>query len=588
MSKIKPHVFHEFFSRYDRDLELTKRWNRNPSHSIRSFFGAKDPYNQDPNIKITEFATEEEALIWYKKNQMSEVEFNKIKSEPFCKNYFIIPEADFSKYRGAFNQMIKSIKIQSEFEVNGEGNFLVSCPTSASTGRQVEPGEEGAISDTITVNNPYGSSYYQGTLGADDEGYLDGVQVTEEAGTTYQINLSKNKKSSLSAYGKDTAGVNVGVSLDIRWYKEDEYKTKLSITNNFDSSKIFEIKELEERVSANNFSYSTYKVNTATNIDESSVDYEGLKIKNTDIFEKNWSFNKENFRQLFLNQKFNFDSTSKNDPIFLPYNVTYFIDKYINLNFNNYYDFFNDGCDKDSETNFTKNYDKLGEYKIDIQNTNAYFNKINQLSSFSLSNIIYIRSKKIYLCFIDFNHSITCNSTPVSYNTECGIDCIDPNLSSVNINSFLHTVSTNDSIKPSYQNFYHENICDKPLQKFEFEIKTLVLKILDKTFKVEYQSLKQKDFKIDYRQCNADCPPDEPLEPPPPPPDGSGEIPVFTPVDLLPLDEPQSEEPNYCNNPVQFLYSKMNIKTTKNYLIEIVPWIKEDFDKNLVFPPKIQ
>lgn len=586
MSKIKPHVFHEFFSRYDRDLELTKRWNRNPSHSIRSFFGAKDPYTQDPTIKITEFATEEEALIWYKKTQMSEVEFNKIKSEPFCKNYFIIPEADFSKYRGAFNQMVKSIKIQSEFEVNGDGNFLVSCPTSASTGRPVALLEMGAISDTITVNNPYGSSYYQGTLGADDEGYLDGVQVTEQAGT-YQINLSKNKKSSFSAYFKDTRGGNVGGNLNITWYKEDEYKTKLSITNNFDSNKIFEIKELEDRVSANNFSYSTYKVNTATNIDETSVDNESLKIKNKDIFEKNWSFNKENFRQLFINQKFNFDSTFKNDPIFLPYNATYFIDKYINLNFNNYYDYYNDGCDKNAETNFTKTYNKLGEYKINIQNTNAYFNQINQVNSFSLSNIIYIRSKKIYLCFIDFNHNITCESRPVSYNIECGINCVDPNIFSVNINSFLHTVSTNDSIKSYYPDSYYQTTCDVSLQKFEFEIKTLDLKILDKTFKVEYQSLKQKDFKIDYRQCNAECPIDETVEPPPPP-DGSGEIPVFTPVDLLPLDEPQSEEPNYCNNPVQFLYSKMNIKTTKNYLIEIVPWIKEDFDKNLVFPPKIQ
>jgi hypothetical protein len=587
MSKIKPHVFHEFFSRYDRDLELTKRWNRNPSHSIRSFFGAKDPYTQDPNIKITEFATEEEALIWYKKTQMSQVEFDKIKSEPLCKNYFVIPEADFSRYRGAFNQMIKSIKIQSEFEVDGDGNFLVSCPASDSTIRPVESEEVGtAISDTITVNNPYGSSYYQGTLTADDIGYLDGRQVTQEAGY-YDIKLSKNKKSSLSAYFKDTIGGNVGGALNITWYKEDEYKTKLSITNNFDSSKIFEIKELEDRVSANNFSYSTYKVYTATNIDDASVDNEGLKIRNRDIFEKNWSFNKENFRQLFINQKFNFDSTFKNDPIFLPYNATYFIDKYINLNFNNYYDYYNDGCDKNSETNFTKTYNKLGEYKINIQNTNAYFDQINQVNSFSLSNIIYIRSKKIYLCFIDFNHSITCKSTTVSYNTECGIDCIDPSLSSANINSFLHTVSTNDSIKSSYKDFYYQTICDKPLQKFEFEVKTLDLKILDKTFKVEYQSLKQEEFKIDYRQCNADCPPDEPLDPPPPP-DGSGEIPVFTPVDLLPLDEPQSEEPNYCNNPVQFLYSKMKIKTTKNYLIEIVPWIKEDFDKNLVFPPKIQ
>ena len=60
---------------------------------------------------------------------------------------------------------------------------------------------------------------------------------------------------------------------------------------------------------------------------------------------------------------------------------------------------------------------------------------------------------------------------------------------------------------------------------------------------------------------------------------------VYTPF-IPPNGE--NYDANYCNNPVQFLYSKMNIKTTKNYLIEIVPWIKEDFDKNLVFPPKIQ
>lgn len=543
MSKIKPHVFHEFFSRYDSSLSRERRWNRNPSHSIRSFFGAKDPYNKNDNVKITEFATEEEALTWYKKNQMNQARFDKVKSETFCKNYFIIPEAEFGKYRGVFNKMIKSVKISSDFEINGEGNGILSCSDSDSVSEGVTEEEKGnKTSETLTLTSPYGSSYYQGFLSADDDGYLDGRNV----GGFYEIELTSDKKSSLSAYAKDIYGVFVGVTLDITWHKEVEYKTKLKLINNYDSSKLFGIKDLEDRVSPNNFSYVTDRLGV-------NSDKETLIMHRARIFEKEWQFNKENFKRIFLSsRKFNLDRTFKNDPIFLPKEIfTYDDSVYIDLNFNHSHSAAASNCEENFETTLTKTYTNLGESKIDIQNTNAYFDRIIQNMNCSLSSIIYIKSTKIYLCFINFFHEISCNYTTMFTDNECpNLDCKQIPGSSVSTRG-QHLASTNDAIKSYYVDSLYENLCDKEpedSQKFEFEIKKLDLKILDKTFQVEYQSLKPREFKTDYRDC--------------------GET--------------------FTNNINQFLYSLVNVKMNKNYLIEIVPWIKEDFDKTLVFPPKIQ
>jgi len=542
-TKINKHFFHEFYSsNYDSPLSTNKFWNRNPIHITRSIFGAKDPFIEDSKIQV--FDSEEKAVEWYKKSKYDKETFNKIESKgKFCKNYFVIPEIEFIKYKNYFNQMIKGVQINSEVEISEEGTACVSCSEYKTNGKPVE--NIGETSETLTFNNPYGSSYYSVNGGADDIGYMNGEQITEgELGGGFNIDEG-NQASSLSFYAKDTVGVNVGVSATVTWYKPIDYKQKFKYTSEINTTKIFDIDNLQKRIGAHTLNYYTL----SNLIDDENN--EELQFKGSKIFENNWKFNEKNFKALFQNKKkFNENSTLINDPVLLFLSSEYDSKYSLSTTYYNNFQSSDELSDKEKfnkQKSFTKEFSNLGKMNFLLENDNSIYSFCSELFNFEISDIIYLKSKKIYLCFVEINHEVRFNGKIMHPNEQCP-DGKYMTIGSTNLSNSFYIFSTNDAIQnEDYYGYpYSNSDCDTDTsKKYEFEIDKFNLIIGDKNYTIESQKIKQTSFSWDNSNCT---------------------------------DLPKINQLNK---------SKTSFNISKKPSILIIDWKKEDFDKNNIFPPKI-
>ena len=593
-TKINKHVFHGVYSNfgYRPSFSADRRLANYPIHFFRASFGEKD------GGSVKEFQTEEEVLKWYKKNKYGESQFNELEfPKDFCKNYFIIPESEFSKYHGLFNRMIKGLKITSDIEIQSEGTaFSPECPECKRDFRDGSA-ESGDTAGPIVFNSPDGSpTYFEATGVADDVGFLNGQRITvgDSAAAFDQDLLPKTPQSVLSFTAEDRQGMNVRIEATVTWYKKIQYKQKVKININFDSTKIFDFPEVQKRLGAHDMDYET-----TIDIEEDKNKEELISELNKKIYKEEWQFDQNEFKSIFQNEKnkFNYNATFINDPVIIPSLSTY-TNSQTTVSIINKHKFNGDSGTLTSEVvnkqkNFEKTFEKFGSIQYKIENDNSIVTNGEQFINFYISKLFYIKSKKIYLCFIEMHHAIPLDGSVIDKEKDCGdLECEETSSSSssepatssnssyvlgsdsnrmLSIMSILddedlvkmlnsenyskiadtnpfnieYVFTTRDSINidpPKYKT----SECDEEEKELEFEKTKCDLKISNKTFEIEIFKLKETQFVFDNQNCE----------------------------DLTPGFK-------------KLIKNTLKINTVKKPLFEILEWKSTDINKNNTFPPKI-
>lgn len=596
-TKINRHVFHGVYSNFGYRPEFShrKKLANYPIHFFRAISANAEEGSDFPK----EYQTEEEILKAYKKNKYGDTEYNKLKfPDHICKNYFIISETDFYKYRNLFHRMIKGVKINSEIEIKSEGTaFSPQCPECK---KDFKLGSEaGDTAGPITFNSPDGRpTYFEVSGGADDIGYLNGVQITngDTAGPFNPELITSEPQSTLSFTAKDTVGVNVGIEATVTWYKKIEYKQQVNFKINFDSTKIFDFSELQKRLGAHIVDYST-----SIDFKEDKNKEELKSERDKKVFKNEWQFDQSEFKSIFEAPKFNFNTTFINDPVILPKDTApaYSTGPSINskqISAINKHIFSKGGDTLNSESvnkqkNFEKEFTKFGSVKYKFNNENTIVENTDQYSNLYISDLFYIKNKKIYLCFVEFHNEIPLTGSVIDKDKECGdLECEENSSSSSSsaapsssnnyllenklFISIIDLLDDKDIIKIlSTDNYskvektnplnikyvfttrdtvnidppkYKTSECSTEEKKLEFDKTKCKIKIADQQFEIEVFKLKEKEFIYDNSTC----------------------------TDL---------KPGYK----KLIKNTFSVNLINGPSIELLDWKDSDFDKNNIFPPKI-
>jgi hypothetical protein len=225
-----------------------------------------------------------------------------------------------------------------------------------------------------------------------------------------------------------------------------------------------------------------------------------------------------------------------------------------------------------------KKFEKFGSTNYKITNDNSIVTSAINSLDFSINHVFYIKSKKIYLCFIEMNNVFSVSGTAVKTGEECGDgDCEDQSpedpgsmsifnfldfqnilsnslvdFNTLNVSVFESTnpvtfdyfLTTSDTIKNNLQ-IFRTSECDEDSKELELEKIKCDLKIADKTFTFEVFKLKKNEFIYDNKDCE----------------------------DLVSVQK--------------LIRKKVSFNLTKKPTFEIINWKKEDFSKNNSFPPKM-
>jgi hypothetical protein len=470
-TNINHHVFHGFLSNFGyvpnnfgKNLNESQRlWYKNPIHFNRAFYGAKKPFATEGTVeesKITEFENEKDALIWYKKNRFGKIEYEKIlnaennseEEDIFCKNYFLISESEFGKYKNYFHGMIKFLSFQTNLNINYDGSYedLNDCAEPCSSSSSSVPPDTSSPSAGLDLNN---------ILDLLEDEDLVGCCRCPPCGTEGPYNCFTN--------------IGLNINLDI----------------NFDSSKIFEIESLEKRVGAlyidRYFSpyYGDYTEESERSyigtVDEMSSNF-------SQIFLRNWVLNSS--WDLFFkdaseenNKKFSRNATVINDPVILPADKFFTENPNISISaelgggtfesmslseFQNLLDdnlqrwrividptmigLKSDGSGLDtneiiSTQSQVKQSDNLGNYLLNISSNNSIVDRLFFIFDLQIKDILYIKSEKKYMCFMELDMNI--EDTSLFYINRRPNDPNDLSSFEKNSINFLTLYSTDDSRK---------------------------------------------------------------------------------------------------------------------------------------------
>jgi hypothetical protein len=422
-TKINHHVFHGVYSnKYNPySTTTTNRFFADyPIHIPRAIFGA--PENED-STKPIEFKNEKEAFTWYKKNKYGEDFFEKIPESEICKNYFTISADEFSKNRNFFHGMIKSFlfKWNCSFNIEGSVEYLNDCEC---------PPEDGNYDPA-----DYENCCFCPTCGDENE-QAPVCQTNFDSTTSFDINI--------------------------------------------DTNKIFQIEELEGRIGATQL----FRNFTLFTNDEEKE--EGLSdLSGGIIFEKDWELSKT-FKETFQpTNQFPDNATRINDPI-IPRIGTFLQQstyKYYNYDAGAFsYDFFSLKADVRTRGDFeNQKYDlKIQDKKSNLEDITINVNSKNfnpgdlfLTFDFAITTIIYIRSEKKFLCFIELISRLSgggLNST-ISFAGEDPPQTIAMSAFSSLGRSFnpLCCFSTSDPL--SIDNDTNANNCDFEFKKVKLNIK---------------------------------------------------------------------------------------------------------------------
>jgi len=518
---IKPHVFHEFYSNKgyspniitssEQGKKIDKYIHRLPIHFNRAVYAAKDPFSP---TEITEFKSEESALEWYKKNKFkewgkSQALYDKISKK--CKNYIKINASDIGKYKEYFHGMIKGIKFEFDIDISAKETAGCGWFTGdhyKSIRGATKEGDKESGSFTNPTSESLNFKILAGSIG-DDRLYVDGADISPDGDAQPikkdYIGRQVEAGGTVEFYALDTVGGQVGYDITVDWGPQNfDFEGSLNYKIDFDSTKIFEISDLQGRSNAITFEYNNY-FNTGSKNDKKNK--EELTINDKKVFKDNWKFDKNVFMQLFKQESFTKDTTYINDPIVLPLKTDNNI-KALNYKIfiGNYTDKSSGKKDKDIlsfQKTFDKTFSKFGESNLSFEvDDHTIIDDASIEIDFEISDILYIKDSKVYLCFIEFHIKLT-DSIGVYYNRD-GKDKTE--IQQVfNVSSVLpvdYYITTNDSYRdPENLQKYKTSDCSEE-QDIEFENKMLKLNFLDKNFDIEYYRTKKTSFEYKNSSCS--------------------------------------------------------------------------------------
>lgn len=563
--KINSHVFHGIYSNGFYFPFLLEKWGYHPNFFRQLLFDkntlhfnrAIEGYLGD-NSKPIFFNNEDEALEWYK-NQFQSPDFDITK---VCRNYLKFDEKDFHKYKDLFHSMIKGLKIDTEINVKIKGKDRGT--TTSTDPDQLWEFEETISSANATISrtftNPGVEGYYQIL------GFSNGA-ITVNGKDPEPIDKQKPSKSVtivtsgevISPSSPGGVGLNtteqtyIKGSINVIWYSaynpiDSEGKSKIDI----DSSKIFDIKELENRLGGNLVNYrATFYAEPSPGPESREVwerlyrnDFQnfGERPSTKGIFFGNWEFNKEEFEKLFKNstsnantKKFTLNTTLINDPVVIQ-------DSFGDTQTGNRIRYgllvrgqiFGAREDQDKIKSFSKSTSRFGggidltllnSSTSDFINNNNY-NTIQSILSeavFRITAFMFIRSEKKYLCFVEFDSIFTFNGG-------------DSNGFRLTTDDFF----INQIWNPEFE----ETECQQLLTtKNTSSREKINVKILKQNLEFEVWQT-NKSFSKKYNKC--------------------------------------SESDDIFN-----LYVDLNTEYEIKNSIEVIPWEKDDFDSKNTFLPKI-
>lgn len=440
---ISRHTFHGIFSNsYDALTYYTSSpdGRLKATEAVRGekiIFGGKlEPY-ADETSTLKEFASEGEAVAWFKKIYLGKEQYNKIADKALAKNYFKIPASEFHKCSAHFNGMTKGLKFNIDPKISYDGQAELKPNLSLVFGCAIKDGCHSRVG-YIEVKSPSGEIWYSGCNSVIGVPATPGVTVSIEydknkCGAGHQcnraifcvmvqygkkkVNLGKanlNNGSDGGNRGPFTFTISEDVLAKLGIQRLVKFKSEISSSIAFDSSKIFDISELESRIGANKFLYSKA---SAMRVEENENDLESLTINGRDVFQEKWSFDKTVFDDLF-HSKFNWDTSYLNDPILLPFNSYYSISdpqklrpditSVVSMSITPSDDALNVF---NSQKNLTKRSERFGAQSMTLSNNNVLTNTLSTSFSIKLIDVLYVKSLDMYLCFVDFFYRLGVDSS---------------------------------------------------------------------------------------------------------------------------------------------------------------------------------
>jgi hypothetical protein len=675
-NKINHHVFHEFYRRiksfppddsgdgggssggginifplFPYSLSTQYLYNRYPvktSHTSignLAIFGAASDLNQTP----VEFETEEDALKFYKINynmfynmfsRFDEEEYNKLKGENICKNYFKIPSSLLYKHFSYFNGMIKNLKFQFKHEVDVNGTFEFhndcQCSSSSSSSSSSESSgpdsgcchneshpnfpcfaESAFLLDRLLSPNSFTSLSERIDFGLKPFTKIDGPEITDidflfennssSSSFFYDLSSSSSSDNFVDTYF-ELKSLNNPIFLNVEEeeeenkccycppcemiFSEDEeireraaqyickntFNAKLTLTVDYDGSKIYEDQSLENRVPSYNH-IRCINFDWSSDSEDPASDLLDLKSNNVfsdicagSVYKDNWILN-ENWKTKYfptnLRTRFAKNSTLINDPI-LDNN---FIETQIRINS---YNMSSDVKTALEQQKKEKKSDKIGDYSYKItgnseENTGkVLFSAPGLKIILLLDQIFYIKSTDEFLCFIllDVEHEESVGFRANRYRDKLDEYEILPEVGGLgmsDINDFgrgtrKKVYTTDDRINLCKVENTDCRSCSQGNSNNEIFTKyNIPIKIGNFETSFEVFAKKDNEDKIDIKR------------------DGNIEsnLCIGGFIDPAPKDE-------LCTT------FKVVKKYTSDFKIEIIGWEKDSFSKTNVYPPKIE
>lgn len=537
--KINKHVFHGIYSNlgYIPPFSLNpinRLWADYPIHVKRAICGVNDSENF---LKPKAFENEEAAFKWYKEDKYGKSEFDQLSfPQDFCKNYFTIPETEFFKYRNYFHGMLKSILFKWNYSIEYKGSHenLDDCECSSSSSSSSSSSDDGGSGSNEPNLDPQSFLKILNILQNDK---ILATMQNEEDNCCYcpPCDLDEEEKSKIKC--------------------SSNFNAKFSVDIDIDTKKIFEIPELESRIPA--LKLSRYFKPSFENSNETEDE---LFDDITRLYKENWVLDTEWNEDFKSKKEFPSNSTRINDPVLLytavanvDYGAAGTLDRnnYLDLNIslgNNSGGLPKSIIDKQQEEKSTQN---LGNIKVKVNSTNAYFTSAEIRFYIEISSICYIKSEKKFMCFIEIssetsdskNHYID-QGSPADWQQLFPI--YDSNVSPLTI------FSTYDLYKKNKVDETHYSCPDGDRAGFKLKKDKLNIKIDNQTTQIEIYTPEKTEFK--YKSWKTGV--------------------SKTGCSNFDLGKNCSTD-EYTK---KWIFSKPTI--------ELITW-KEDFSKDNVFPPKV-
>lgn len=413
-------------------------------------------YRDKQTNKFVEFQSETEVFNWYKKI-VNRVEENGNPKYGTCKNYIVIPESQYYKYAGLFEENIKNIKLRwsPNFEIRGFYEFAndCKCPPSSSSSSE-ESSSSSYVSSTALQQFPV-MSILEILEELENEESSNLNFLLDDSAT--DINLDNINKLEINSdniisplvtyphpdatFPRDEPGTQnccycppchiLGGQISTSDYPtcNPQWRSEARCSILLDTEKVAQDKNLEGRFSPLIVA-RTFVGGGDFVVDRASVGDQVIGNRRAPQYTDNWKFNTKYFREnplgftkeewnrtFFLEKKrlefFNINSTFTNDPV-LPRKSSISLEVECSVQARSQI------SNSTSNNNVSKSTSNYGSISVNAKSVNSITNfsakiefgipKINSSQRQAFSNFFYIKKEKKFIVFLNLTASTIGNS----------------------------------------------------------------------------------------------------------------------------------------------------------------------------------